>query len=111
MTTGKKPAKEAGKELASKKSTAGQKAVAASDLSQAKKAPTKKKEISLFALSRMLFGNLDRRFRPAGWWDISKKYVTMPCSPIVPLFLLTICFIVVIRSLSFPVPRPSAHKA
>jgi hypothetical protein len=44
MTTGKKPAKEAGKELASKKSTPGQKAVAASDLSQAKKAPPKKKK-------------------------------------------------------------------
>jgi hypothetical protein len=44
MTTGKKPAKEAGKELGSKKSTAGQKTVAASDLSQAKKAPPKKKK-------------------------------------------------------------------
>jgi hypothetical protein len=44
MTTGKKPAKEAGKELASKKSAAGQKTVAASDLSQAKKAPPKKKK-------------------------------------------------------------------
>jgi hypothetical protein len=44
MTTGKKPAKEAGKELASKKSTAGQKKVAASDLAQAKKTPPKGKK-------------------------------------------------------------------
>jgi hypothetical protein len=44
MATGKKPAKKAGKELSSKKSTAGQKTVAASDLSQAKKAAPKRKK-------------------------------------------------------------------
>jgi hypothetical protein len=41
MTTGKKPAKAAGKELASAKSTNAEKTVAASDLAQAKK-PAKK---------------------------------------------------------------------
>ncbi len=49
MTTGKKPAKEAGKELASKKSTAGQKTVAASDLSQSEESSAEEKEISLLA--------------------------------------------------------------
>jgi hypothetical protein len=44
MATGKKPAKKAGKELSSKKSTAAQKTVAASDLSQAKKAAPKRKK-------------------------------------------------------------------
>ena len=42
MTTGKKPASNAGKELANKNTPKGQKIVAASDLSQAKK-PTPKK--------------------------------------------------------------------
>jgi len=37
MPTGKKPASQAGKELRDPKSTAGEKKVAASDLSQAKK--------------------------------------------------------------------------
>jgi hypothetical protein len=43
MTTGKKPAKEAAKELASKKSTPAEKSVAGSDLAQAKKHPKGKK--------------------------------------------------------------------
>jgi len=42
MTTGKKPASTASKELSNKKSTPAEKTVAASDLAQAKK-PTKKK--------------------------------------------------------------------
>jgi hypothetical protein len=44
MTTGKKTASKAGKELASKSSTKEEKAVAASDLAQAKKAPPKGKK-------------------------------------------------------------------
>ena len=42
MPTGKKPAAQAGKELASSKSTKAEKTVAASDLSQAKKGGKKK---------------------------------------------------------------------
>ena len=44
MTTGKKPAKEAGKELGSKKSPPAEKSVAGSDLAQAKKHPPKGKK-------------------------------------------------------------------
>jgi hypothetical protein len=44
MTTGKKPASIASKELSSKSSSKGEKTVAGSDLSQARKpSPTKKK--------------------------------------------------------------------
>lgn len=43
MATGKKPASKAGKELRSGKSTKDEKTVAASDLSQAKKKPSKKR--------------------------------------------------------------------
>lgn len=43
MTTGKKTASTASKELSSKSSSKGEKSVAASDLSQAKKKPTSKK--------------------------------------------------------------------
>lgn len=43
MTTGKKPASDAGKMLGNKQSTTKQKEVAASDLSQAKKPPKGKK--------------------------------------------------------------------
>jgi len=43
MATGKKPAKEAGKELGSKKSSRAEKTVAGSDLAQAKKHPKGKK--------------------------------------------------------------------
>jgi hypothetical protein len=42
MTTGKKPASKAGKELANKKSTRDEKTVAGSDLAQAKRKPKKK---------------------------------------------------------------------
>lgn len=41
MTTGKRPASKAGQELKSKKSTANEKTVAASDLSQAKRKTAK----------------------------------------------------------------------
>jgi hypothetical protein len=41
MTTGKKPASKAGKELANKKSTKDERTVAASDLSQARKGSSK----------------------------------------------------------------------
>jgi hypothetical protein len=43
MTTGKRPASKAGKELKDKRSTAGEKTVAASDLSQAKRKVAKRK--------------------------------------------------------------------
>jgi hypothetical protein len=43
MTTGKRPASKAGQELKSKKSTANEKTVAASDLAQAKRKPSKKR--------------------------------------------------------------------
>jgi hypothetical protein len=43
MTTGKKPASKASKELRNRNSTRDEKTVAASDLSQAKKAQTPKK--------------------------------------------------------------------
>jgi hypothetical protein len=43
MTTGKKPASKASKELKSSKSTPAEKTVAASDLSQAKAKPKKTK--------------------------------------------------------------------
>jgi hypothetical protein len=43
MTTGKKPASKAGKELQSKKSPKDEKTVAASDLAQTKKKPPKKR--------------------------------------------------------------------
>ena len=42
MSTGKKPASEAGKELGSKSSTPAEKTVAASDLAQRKNPPVKK---------------------------------------------------------------------
>jgi len=42
MTTGKKPAHYASKELSSKKTSKSEKTVAGSDLSQAKKTPKKK---------------------------------------------------------------------
>ena len=43
MTTGKRPASKAGKELKNKQSTVGEKVVAASDLSQAKRKVAKKR--------------------------------------------------------------------
>lgn len=43
MATGKQPARQAGKELASKKSTPSEKKVAASDLAQTPKHKPKKK--------------------------------------------------------------------
>jgi hypothetical protein len=44
VTTGKKPASKASKELKSSKSTPSEKTVAASDLAQAKSKATKKKK-------------------------------------------------------------------
>jgi len=44
MTTGKKPAKEAGKELKNPKSTKAERTVAGSDLAQAKKSAPKGKK-------------------------------------------------------------------
>jgi hypothetical protein len=43
MTTGKRPASKAGQELKSKKSSKSEKTVAASDLSQARHKPAKKR--------------------------------------------------------------------